>query len=120
MATRMRSVAHWTAIALILALSALGLNGAVHELPSAATVGQQTATATQFGYALVGLIAVGALFARRQWARRPLWIWAGLITRTGGLAPVVWGEASLLTGFAAAVASAAIAAAVFWLAARGK
>ncbi len=118
MSTAMRSIAHWTAIALLVVLSTLGLNSAVDVLDSASTLGQQAATATQFGYALAGLLAAGALLARRPWARRPLWLWAGLITLTGGMAPVVWAGAGLAAGFAAAAACAATAALVVWLATR--
>jgi hypothetical protein len=81
-------------------------------LDSAETVGQQGATAAQFGYALTGLLAAGALLGRRSWANRPLWLWAGLVTLTGGMAPVVWGEAGLGAGLVAGAASAAIAALV--------
>lgn len=116
MATIGRSIAHWAAIALVLALSALGLRSAVDELDSAITLGQQLATATQFGYALVGLVAAGALLTRRSWGRRLLWLWAGLITLTGGMAPVVWGGSGLAAGFVAGVASGAIAGFVVWLA----
>src|SRR2546422_5338845 len=99
----MRSLAHWAAIALILAFTALGLNGAIHEVDSVNSVGQKAATATQFGYALVGLVAAGALLTGRSWARQALWLWAGLITITGAMAPVVWGGAGVATGLAAGV-----------------
>lgn len=118
MSLAMRSVAHWAAIALLVGLSVLGLQSAVDELDAAATLGQQAATATQFGYALAGLLAAAALLGRRAWARGPMWVWAGLITLTGGMAPVVWGGAGLIVGLVAAVACAGIAACVLWLASR--
>ncbi len=111
-------IAYWTAIVLLLALAALGLNGAIHELSSADTSGQQIATATQFGYAILGIVAAGALLTRRGWAQTTLWLWAGLITITGGLAPVVWGGAGVGAGLAAGVVSAAIGGFVIWLAGR--
>jgi hypothetical protein len=73
---------------------------------------------TQFGYAAAGLVAAGALLGRRSWAGKPLWLWAGLITVTGGMAPVVRGGAGAAVGLVAAVAIAAIAALVMWLASR--
>jgi hypothetical protein len=116
MSMAMRSIARWVAVALLIAISALGLQSAVSALDSVETVGQQVATAAQFGYALTGLLAAGALLGRRSWAHRPLWLWAGLVTLTAGMAPVVWGGAGLGAGVAAAAASAAIAALVAWLA----
>jgi hypothetical protein len=113
----MRSIAHWTAIALIVAISALGLKSAL-ELDAASTLGQQTATATQFGYALIGLVAAGALLARHAWAGRLLWLWAGLIALTAGMVPVVWGGSGLAAGFIAGAATAVIAVFVLWLATR--
>ena len=114
--TTTRSIARWVATALIVALSALALKSAVDQLDSASTVGQQAATAAQFGYAAAGLVAAGALLGRRWWAGKPLGLWAGLITVTGGMAPVVWGGAGVAVGLVAAAASAAIAALVMWLA----
>jgi len=118
MSTVMRSIARWVALALLVAISALGLQSAGSALDSAETGGQVVATAAQFGYALTGLLAAGALLGRRSWARRPLWVWAGLVTLTAGMAPVVWGGAGLGAGFAAGAASAAVAAVVVWLATR--
>jgi len=114
----MRSIAHWAPIVLLVGLSVLGLQSAIDELGSASTLGQRAATATQFGYALAGLLAAAGLLGRRGWARATLWLWAGLITLTCGMAPVVWGGAGLLPGLAAVVAGGSIAALVLWLANR--
>ena len=51
MSTAMRSIARWVALALLVAISALGLQSAVSVLDSVETVGQQATTAAQFGYA---------------------------------------------------------------------
>lgn len=118
MSQSMRSVAFWAAVTVLVGLSTLGLNSAVEELDSAKTLGQQAATATQFGYGLAGLLCTGALLGRRSWALWVLWLWAGLITLTGGLAPVVWGGSAMVTGLAAGVVTAAIALLVVWLATR--
>lgn len=95
----MRSTAHWAAIALLVGLSILGLQSAIDELGSASTLDQQAATATQFGYALAGLLAAAGLLGRRAWAWAALWVWAGLITLTCGMAPVVWGGAGPYQGW---------------------
>jgi hypothetical protein len=118
MSTVMRPIARWMGLALVVAISVLGLQSAVSGLDSAETGGQEAATAAQFGYALTGLLAAGALLSRRSWARRPLWLWAGLVTLTAGMAPVVWSGAGLGVGFAAGAAFAAITAVVIWLATR--
>jgi len=118
MSQTMRSVAFWTAVTVLVGLSILGLYSAVEELDSAKTLGQQAATATQFGYALAGFLSAAGLVGRRLWARWLLWFWAGLITLTGALAPVVWGGSAMTAGLAAGVASAAIAILVVWLATR--
>jgi len=112
----MRSIARWAALVLLVAISVLGLQSAVDALDSAETLGQQTAVAAQFGYALTGLLAAGALLGQRSWASRPLWAWAALVTLTGGMAPVVWAEAGMGVGLLAGAACAAIAALVVWLA----
>ena len=112
----MRAIAHWCAIALLVVLSILGLQSGVEQLEEASTLGQQLDTAAQFGYALAGLVAAAALLRRRSWARGPLWLWAGPITLTGGMAPLVWGGTGIIVGLAAAVLCAGIAALVLWLA----
>jgi hypothetical protein len=104
------------AVLVLAVLGALGLQGAIAQLPSAQTGGQRIATAAQFGYAVFGLAAAVGLAARRtRWVRPLLWGWAALVTTTGGLAPVVWGGAGPGAGLLAAAGSAAIAALVLWL-----
>jgi len=118
MSTAIRSIAQWTAVALVVAISVLGLQSAAQAFGAAETVGQQTAIATQFGYAFAGLLAAGALLSRRSWAHRTLWLWAGLVTVTAGMAPVVWADAPLTAGLGVGAASGAIAGLVAWLATR--
>lgn len=118
MSHTMRSVAFWIAVTVLVGLSLLGLYSAIQELDSAETLGQQAATTTQFGYALAGLLSAGGLVGRRSWARSLLWLWAGLITLTGGLAPVVWGGSGMMASVAAGMATAVIAILVVWLATR--
>jgi hypothetical protein len=116
--TVLRLVAFWAGLALLLAVSVLGVLSALGSLDSMGTTGQQVATVTQFGYALTGVVAAGALLAGLPWARAVLWLWAVFVTVTGGLAPMVWGGAGPSAGLAAAATSAAIAALVAWLATR--
>jgi hypothetical protein len=113
-----RLMAFGAGLALLLTLSVLGVWSAVGSLDSIGTTGQRVATVTQFGYALTGGVAAGALLAGLRWASGVLWLWAVLLTVTGGLAPVVWGGSGPSAGLAAAATSAAIATLVAWLATR--
>jgi hypothetical protein len=116
--TVIRMIAFCAGLALLLALSVLGVWSAVEALDSMSTTGQRVATLTQFGYALTGAVAAGALLAGRPWASTVLWVWAVFLTVTGGLAPMVWGGTGPSAGLAAAATSAAIAALIAWLATR--
>ena len=117
MSQAVRSVGLWTGIILLVVLSGLGLESAL-DLDPAETVGQQVATVSQFGYALAGALGAGALVGRRSWARWLVWLWAGLITLTGGLAPIVWAGSAPAAGLVAGVACGAVAGAVVWLTTR--
>jgi hypothetical protein len=116
--TVIRVIAFCAGLALLLALSVLGVWSAVGSLDSMSTTGQRVATVTQLGYALTGVVAAGALLAGVQWATAVLWLWAVFVIVTGGLAPMVWGGAGPSAGLAAAATSAAIAGLVAWLATR--
>ncbi len=117
MSQGIRSIAFWAGIGLLVVLSALGLQSAL-DLDGAQNAGQQVATATQFGYAVAGVVGAGALVRRLPWALGVVWLWAGLVTLTGGLAPVVWGGSGLAAGLAAGLLSSAMAALVIWLSTR--
>jgi hypothetical protein len=107
----------WVGIVLLVVLSGLGLQSAL-ELDPALTIGQQVATVTQFGYALAGVVGAAALVGRRTWGLAFVWLWAGLITLTGGLAPIVWAGSTLVAGLVAGVACGAMAAVVVSLTTR--
>lgn len=116
--TAWRVVAYWIGVVLLVVVSGLGLSSAMGSLDSITTTGQRVDSFTQFGYALAGFAAAAGLVARRAWARTVLWLWAPLVTLTGGLAPVVWGGSGPGTGLAAGALSAVIAGLVVWLATR--
>ncbi|HEU4699675.1 MAG TPA: DUF3565 domain-containing protein [Gemmatimonadales bacterium] len=102
---------------LLVLLSALGFWNVLRELHGGERAGQQLASATQAGYAVLGLTAAVALLGRpRPWVRPVLWGWAVLVTTTGGLAPLVWGGQGPGAGIMAAAATAVVAALVLWLA----
>ena len=114
----MRALAYWTGIVLLVVVGVLGLSSVQESLDSIVTRGQLVATVTQVGYALAGFAAVWALIRRPTWAPALLWLWAALLTTTGGLAPMVWAGSGPGTGLAAAALSAAMAAVIAWLATR--
>jgi hypothetical protein len=117
MSQALRSIAFWTGIILLVVLSGLGLKSAL-DLDPAQTIGQQVATVTQYGYALAGAVGAAALVARQAWGAGFVWLWAGLVTLTGGLAPIVWAGSALVPGLVAGVACGAVAAIVVWLTTR--
>ena len=72
--TAWRTVAYWIGVALLVAVSALGLWSSIESLDSITTTGQRVATFTQFGYALGGFAAAAVTdaadaFSRRRWSR---------------------------------------------------
>jgi hypothetical protein len=103
---------------LLLAGGGLGIRNSLAEWSGAATGAQHLAAATEMGYGIAGLLAAAALWVGHRRTMTPLAIWAVLITATGGMAPVVWGEAPLYTGVLAALVVAAIAVLVVWMARR--
>lgn len=100
---------------LLLGLAWLGISGCVNELPQSETPGQTVQALTQFGYGLFALLSVVTTFWARRWNPLMLGGWTVSATLAGGLAPVVWGGASLLAGFAAAVGSLLVALGIGWL-----
>jgi hypothetical protein len=114
MTPTLRSIAFWTGIILLVVVSGLGFQSAM-ALDPAQTVGQQVAMVTQFGYALTGTLAAVGLVGRRRWAAGLAWLWAGLITLTAALAPVVWGGSGVMAGLIAGVVTAIVAALIVWL-----
>lgn len=105
----------WTAIVLLVALCATGMNSARDAWPSAHTAGQRAQAAAQVIYSAAGLLAAVSLAARWPIARRLFRIFAIAIVIAAGLAPVVWGETVWWTGVVAGVAAGAIAW-LIWLA----
>jgi hypothetical protein len=97
-------------------LSVAGFWGVDNEWRSAHGMGQRFSVTTQTAYAILGLVAVGALLARRSWSRIVLYLWAGTMIVTGLTAPVVWGQQGWGAGLFAGAVCAAFAVAVLWLA----
>ena len=87
-----------------------------NEVRNAPTVGEKAATAAEAGYVLAGMASLAALAMRRPWARSAVWTWAALLSATGFLAAMFWGEAGLAASLAGGAACAALCAGLIALA----
>lgn len=102
-------------VIVLLWLAWIGLSGGVTQWPQAQTPGQVIQTGTQFAYGLFALLSVVTTFWARRWNPLVLAGWTVSVTLAGGLATVVWGDASLLTGFVAGGAALLVAMGIAWL-----
>lgn len=102
-------------VIVLLWLAWTGLSGGVTQLSQAQTPGQVIQTGTQFAYGLFALLSVVTTFWAIRWNLLMLAGWTGSAALAGGLAAVVWGGASLLTGFVAGGAALLIAVGIAWL-----
>ena len=89
-----------------------------NEIRNAPTVGEKAATAAEAGYVLAGVASLAAIAMRRPWARAAAWVWAGLLSATGFLAAMFWGDARLAASLAGGAACGAIGAGLVVLAFR--
>jgi len=106
----------WFIAAFILLLvSTWGLRNGPREWTIATSRWERVAALAETGYGFLGLLAAAALYTGHAATRFLLIAWAGFVTATGALAPVVWGESPLTSGIAAGVISGAIAAFIVWL-----
>ena len=106
----------WFIAAFILLLvSSWGLRNGPREWTIATSSWERVAALAETGYGFLGLLAAAALYTGHPATRLLLVVWAGFITATGALAPVVWGESPVTSGIAAGVMSGVIAAFIVWL-----
>jgi len=102
-------------VIVLLWLAWTGLRGGITQWSEAHTTGQGIQTATQFAYGLFALLSVVTTFWATRWNLWMLAGWTVSATLAGGLAAVVWGGTSLLTGFVAGGAALVIAVGIAWL-----
>ena len=104
------------AIILFAALAWTGVSGAFHQFSHTDnTLGQQVQSAMQLAFGVLSILGPVTWFWARRWSRPVLIAWALSVALGGGLAPVVWGESSVLTGIVSGVASLLIAWEMVWL-----
>jgi len=103
------------AILSLLPLAWSGFAGALSQLPDSHTLGQKFQTACQFAYACFALLSVATTFRARRWSSASYAAWAVSLTLAGGLAAVVWGDASVAVGLVSGLASLGIALGLIWL-----
>ena len=99
---------------LLMLSGGLGLAEGFPELMGAVTTGQKIAAATQTIYGVSAVLSLAALLRKSPWLRTVLIVWVIGIGLTGGLAPVVWGEASWSVGLISGAGSAAVAVLAAW------
>ena len=99
---------------LLMLSGGLGLAEGFRELIADVTTGQRIAAATQSMYGVSAVISLAALLRKSVWLRTALIVWVIGIGLTGGLAPVVWGDAPWRVGLISGAGSAAVAVLAAW------
>jgi hypothetical protein len=112
---RLRQALLAIGVIVLLWLAWTGLSGGVTQLSQAQTPGQVIQTGTQFAYGLFALLSVVTTFWASRWNLLMLAGWTVSAALAGGLAAVVWGGASLLTGYVAGGAALLIGLGIAWL-----
>lgn len=92
----------------------LGITEGLNGWQDAASPGQRVCAASQILSGIAAIACLIALFSHPAWLRLAFALWAGLLTVTGGTAPVVWGGAPVWQGILAGVITALVAALVSW------
>jgi hypothetical protein len=103
------------AVLSLLALAWIGFSGGWSQLSEAHTLGQKTQTVCQFAYGLFALLSVVTTFRGHRWSPVSYAGWTVSITLAGGLAPVVWGDASVAIGLLSGLATLLVALALIGL-----
>ena len=101
------------AILLLLALAYTGIAGGIDQFDqsphSRYTIGQIVQTVLQLVFGGLSLTVIAVWFWARQWSRAVFSLFVASVALAGGLAPVVWGQSSVLIGIVSGGASALIA-----------
>jgi len=100
---------------LLLGLAYTGIAGAISQYSESHSTGQWVQTTLQLVFGVVSLCAIIVAFRASRWRRTVNGVFVASTTVAGGLAPIVWGDAGLLPGVAAGVASALVCLLIVWL-----
>ena len=107
------------ALLLLLALAYTGIAGGIDQFNQSThsryTIGQIVQTVLQLAFGGLSLTVIAVWFWARQWSRAVFSLFVASVALAGGLAPVVWGESSVLIGIVSGVASLLIAWGMVWL-----
>ena len=113
--TRVRNALRAIAVGLLLLFAWNGVVGGIGQVSSSLTVGQWVETAVQLAYGIFAALCVLTSFAVRRWAPLAQTGWVVTASTAGGLASVVWGDASVTVGLASGAASILITVGIVWL-----
>ena len=101
-------------VLVLLGLTWLGVSGGLHQLPRSHSPGEWVQSLAQLGYGTLSLLGVLTRFRGRQ-GRVIVWLWLVSMLIAAGLAPVVWGGASVGIGLVSAGAVLLVAPGIVWL-----
>ena len=99
----------------VLLLAYTGIAGAISQYSESHTTGQWVQTTLQLVFGVLSLCAIIVAFRASRGRRAVNVVLVASTTLAGGLAPIVWGQAGLLPGLAAGVASALVCLLIVWL-----
>ena len=102
-------------ILLLLALAFQGITGGVEQWPQSSSIGQYVQSASQVLYGVCAVLSIATAFRWREFATLIQFAFIAGCVIAGGLAPIVWGGASIGSAAFAAVAALVIASTLVWL-----
>ena len=97
------------AILLMLGLGWIGASGGATQMAEVETVGQAVQTVAQFAFGLLAVLAALTLYWARRLRALFLRCWEVSVAVAGGMAPVVWGDTSVVIGLIATAAAFLVA-----------
>jgi hypothetical protein len=101
-------------VLLLLASAYLGLTGGFALVREAHSFAQKLATGTELLYGLTALVVLVAMAEQHRRTLLLLIVWAGALTATGALAPVVWGNTSVKVGAESGAGVGLVLVLVLW------
>lgn len=98
-----------------IATGALGLISGPNDVRAALTPIQSLAAWSAVTYGALGMGLAAGFLLGRPWSRSLTVLWGIPLTLTGGLAPIVWGGATMASGILSALVTASVVGLVAWL-----